>query len=60
MKEKEVAGMEGEEVVEGKEAVGEEEVVVDRVEEEVVEVLEVEWGVCRLAISVQQQSYDSA
>ena len=60
MKEKEVAGMEGEEVVEGKEAVGEEEVVVDRVEEEVVEVLEVEWGICRLAISVQQQSYDSA
>ena len=60
MKEKEVAGMEGEEVVEGKEAAGEEEVVVDRVEEEVVEVLEVEWGVCRLAISVQQQSYDSA
>ena len=60
MKEKEVAGMEGEEVVEGKEAAGEEEVVVDRVEEEVVEVLEVEWGVCKLAISVQQQSYDSA
>ena len=52
MKEKEVAGMEGEEVVEGKEAAGEEEVVVGRVEEEVVEVLEVEWGVCKLAISV--------